>query len=77
MGRNTAAKGKSNSTTLHYESSFKTTESRTRAPRTSYPNRFQAASLQLEFKVSHIYREGNTVADALANYGALNAGYSW
>ncbi|PRQ24992.1 putative RNA-directed DNA polymerase [Rosa chinensis] len=31
----------------------------------------------IHFKVSHTFREGNTVADALANHGALNEGYSW
>ncbi|KAL6199497.1 hypothetical protein ACLB2K_029281 [Fragaria x ananassa] len=31
----------------------------------------------MQFKVSHIYREGFTVADALASYGVLNAGYKW
>ncbi|XP_062027735.1 uncharacterized protein LOC133743716 [Rosa rugosa] len=31
----------------------------------------------IHFRVSHTFREGNTVADALANHGAFNAGYSW
>ena len=28
-------------------------------------------------RISHIYREGNSVADKLANYGALNDGLHW
>ncbi|XP_024172314.1 uncharacterized protein LOC112178392 [Rosa chinensis] len=31
----------------------------------------------IHFRVSHTFREGNAVADALANHGALNAGYRW
>ncbi|XP_062028777.1 uncharacterized protein LOC133744735 [Rosa rugosa] len=31
----------------------------------------------IHFRVSHTFREGNTVADALANHGALNEGYNW
>ncbi|KAL6202888.1 hypothetical protein ACLB2K_026592 [Fragaria x ananassa] len=34
-------------------------------------------SQQMQFKVSHIYRESNKVVDVLANYGALNTGYTW
>lgn len=29
------------------------------------------------FRVSHIFREGNSVADGLANYGANNEGSVW
>lgn len=32
---------------------------------------------QLSFRISHIYREGNTIADKLANYGAANDGSIW
>lgn len=32
---------------------------------------------QLSFYVSHIFREGNTVADTLANYGAFHFGSHW
>ena len=31
----------------------------------------------IHFRVTHIYREGNMVADALANYGATNVGARW
>ena len=34
-------------------------------------------SLHLYFRVSHIFREGNSLADALANYGASNEGSIW
>lgn len=32
---------------------------------------------QMQFKVSHIYREGNHVADALANHGTTITGFVW
>ena len=32
---------------------------------------------QMNFRSSHIFREGNRVADALANYGASLTGLSW
>ena len=32
---------------------------------------------QLQVHVSHIYREGNRVADKLANHGAMNVGAEW
>ncbi|PRQ35175.1 hypothetical protein RchiOBHm_Chr5g0077151 [Rosa chinensis] len=28
-------------------------------------------------RVTHTFREGKTIADALANQGALNEGYRW
>ena len=31
----------------------------------------------MSFKISHIFREGNHVADALANHGALGSGLIW
>lgn len=31
----------------------------------------------LHFRISHIFREGNSVADGLANYGANNEGSVW
>lgn len=31
----------------------------------------------MSFKVSPIFRAGNQVADALANYGAINSSFSW
>ncbi|KAK9949954.1 hypothetical protein M0R45_005462 [Rubus argutus] len=32
---------------------------------------------QMHFKVSHIFREGNKVADVLANYGTLSSDFVW
>lgn len=32
---------------------------------------------KLNFRVSHVYREGNSVADVLANYGAAHEGSHW
>ncbi|PRQ57777.1 putative ribonuclease H-like domain-containing protein [Rosa chinensis] len=32
---------------------------------------------QMHFKSSHIFREGNQAADALANYGASSDGFTW
>lgn len=32
---------------------------------------------QMNFHISHVFREGNSVADALANYGAVNPGSHW
>jgi ribonuclease HI len=29
------------------------------------------------FHISHIFRERNSVADVLANYGAVHSGYQW
>jgi ribonuclease HI len=32
---------------------------------------------QINIRISHIFREGNTIADKLANYGAVNEGSIW
>lgn len=32
---------------------------------------------QMNVRITHIYREGNSVADKLANYGALHDGSHW
>lgn len=32
---------------------------------------------QMNFHISHVFREGNSVADALANFGAVNPGSHW
>ena len=32
---------------------------------------------QMQFRTSHIFREGNHVADALANYGTSSIGFVW
>ena len=32
---------------------------------------------QMHIRVTHIYREGNTVVDGLANYGACHDGSRW
>ncbi|KAK9907177.1 hypothetical protein M0R45_002183 [Rubus argutus] len=42
-----------------------------------FQNCWNVVAQEINIRISHIFREGNTIADKLANYGAMNEGSIW